>query len=84
MDANTFTRNDYDFIGWNRNSHATAIEYSDMQNVSFNDDTILYAIWTPKAKPIVGGKWTVSGSLGSIACIAKTHDYKTGYWTRDD
>lgn len=84
MDANTFTRNDYDFVGWNRNSSLPSIEYSDMQNVSFNDDTILYAIWTPKAKPIVGGKWTVSGSLGSIACEVKNNDSKKGYWIRND
>ena len=59
LDANTFTREDYTFLGWNTNKDADAKLYDDGDYVSFGAATTLYAIW--KKNPT---KATLSYDLG--------------------
>lgn len=44
LPANTFTRDDYHFLGWSTSENGS-VEYADGATVSFNDSTTLYAVW---------------------------------------
>lgn len=46
LDANTFTREDYTFTGWNTKADGTGTTYADKDTVNFAEDTVLYAQWT--------------------------------------
>ena len=46
LKANTFAREGYTFAGWATKKDATAAEYVDKAQVTFNADITLYAIWT--------------------------------------
>ena len=45
LSANTFTREDYTFTGWNTAADGTGTAYADKATVNFDADTILYAQW---------------------------------------
>ena len=45
LNANTFTREDYTFTGWNTAADGTGTAYADKATVNFDADTILYAQW---------------------------------------
>ena len=44
--ANTFTRADYDFAGWNTKADGTGTAYADKANITTNENVTLYAQWT--------------------------------------
>ena len=44
--ANTFTRADYDFAGWNTAADGTGTKYDDKANITVGENTTLYAQWT--------------------------------------
>ncbi len=44
--ANTFTRADYDFAGWNTEADGTGTAYADKANITVGENTTLYAQWT--------------------------------------
>ena len=44
--ANTFTRADYDFAGWNTKADGTGTAYADKANITTNENVTLYARWT--------------------------------------
>ena len=46
LTANTFTRENYTFTGWNTKADGTGKDYADGESVSFDADTTLYAQWT--------------------------------------
>ena len=48
LDANIWSRDYYDFLGWNTNSAASTATYTNGQSVRFSDNTSLYAIWQRK------------------------------------
>lgn len=49
LNANTFTREGYDFTGWNTKADGTGDSYTDgQQNVTFSQNTTLYAQWKSK------------------------------------
>ena len=45
LTANTFTRADYDFTGWNTAKDGTGTAYADKANITTNENVILYAQW---------------------------------------
>ena len=44
--ANTFTRADYDFAGWNTKADGTGTAYADKTTIAVSANTTLYAQWT--------------------------------------
>ena len=46
LTANTFTRADYDFTGWNTAKDGTGTAYGDKANITPNENVTLYAQWT--------------------------------------
>ena len=46
LTANTFTRADYDFAGWNTAKDGTGTAYGDKANITTNENVTLYAQWT--------------------------------------
>ena len=46
LTANTFTRADYDFTGWNTAKDSTGTAYGDKANITTNENVTLYAQWT--------------------------------------
>ena len=47
LNANTFTRTGYSFLGWTENWQSTEVQYEDGAEVTFDGDRDLYAIWEP-------------------------------------
>ena len=45
LTANSFTRADYDFIGWNTAADGTGKAYADKTNITTNENVTLYAQW---------------------------------------
>ena len=45
LPANTFTRADYDFAGWNTKADGTGTAYADKTNITTNKNVTLYAQW---------------------------------------
>ena len=43
--ANTFTRDGYDFTGWNTNADGSGTIYTDKQSITLTQDMTLYAQW---------------------------------------
>ncbi|MGN0708731.1 MAG: InlB B-repeat-containing protein [Anaerovoracaceae bacterium] len=48
VDANTFTREGYDFTGWNTAADGTGTAYNVGDNITLSEDTTLYAQWKKK------------------------------------
>ena len=46
LTANSFTRADYDFTGWNTAKDGTGTAYGDKANITTNENVTLYAQWT--------------------------------------
>lgn len=46
LTANSFTRADYDFTGWNTAKDGTGTAYADKANITTNENVTLYAQWT--------------------------------------
>ncbi len=45
LNANTFTREDYTFLGWAESDSATAVAYADEAGVTLKENKTLYAVW---------------------------------------
>ena len=45
LTANSFTRADYDFTGWNTAADGTGTDYADKTNITTNENVTLYAQW---------------------------------------
>ena len=46
LTANTFTRADYDFAGWNTKADGTGTPYADKASITTSENVTLYAQWT--------------------------------------
>ena len=46
LTANTFTRADYDFAGWNTAANGSGTAYADKANITTSENVTLYAQWT--------------------------------------
>ena len=47
LNANTFSRTDYEFNGWNTSQDGNGTSYSDGDTINISSDTTLYAQWSP-------------------------------------
>ena len=71
LTANTFTRENYTFIGWNTQSDGTGTSYADKAELTdIKGDITLYAQWQAEEK------WYVSGNFPN-------HDWDTYYQFKD-
>ncbi len=66
IEANTFTRADYSFAGWNTSPDGSGTAYSDGQEITLSDNLMLYAQWES-----AGG----SGGSGSTSGTENGYDY---------
>ena len=49
LTQNTFTRDGYNFTGWNTKADGTGTNYEDQAEVKLTENTTMYAKWTPKS-----------------------------------
>lgn len=75
--ANTFTRTDYTFAGWNTKADGTGSAFRDKASVKLNSDVTLYAQWTKvstntAAKTATTGEKTATTGSGTTATKATT------------
>ena len=52
INANEFTREGYNFVGWNTKGNGTGTGYADGANITLTDDITLYAQWLSIPKQI--------------------------------
>jgi len=98
LNANTFTRDDYTFAGWNTKADGTGTSYADGASITLTETITLYAQWTytPATKYYVtfdanGGSGSmdeqefVSGVAGTLNAIAFTrNDYVFAGWNTEE
>ena len=70
--ANSFTREEYTFLGWNTKSDGTGINYTDQQELeNIGEDLNLYAIWIPNKYTIT---FDANGGTGEMKIQELTYD----------
>ena len=77
----SWSRSDYDFVGWGLSSTATSASYSDGQSISISGATTLYAVWREKALTLSAAvdNSTLTFTTGGLVSTwygqtAQTHD----------
>ena len=82
LNVNTFTREGYDFTGWNTSADGTGTAYADKATFPFSSNTTLYAQWV-LLKTVT---FDANGGTGSMAPqkagVPKPLDFNT--YTRED
>ena len=53
LTQNTFTRDGYNFAGWNTEADGTGTNYEDQAEVKLIENTTMYAKWTPKSYTVI-------------------------------
>ena len=75
LNANTFTRTGYKFIGW-ATSPVAAHVYSDMQSIWINSELYLYAVWDDYGNSFADAfNWTLAPGINKYNSRACTIDY---------
>jgi uncharacterized repeat protein (TIGR02543 family) len=67
--ANTFTRSNYQFIGWNTLSNATGTTYLDQSSITTSSSLVLYAIWQADSDLVLeysGSSFNSTSSAGGV------------------
>ena len=79
LKSNTFTRENYEFLGWSTSSSATSAAYTDAQtDVYFTFNTTLYAVWQYKGPVVItfdgnGGKDYDGNTTATQTITANTY-----------
>ena len=79
LKPNTFTRENYEFLGWSTSSYATSATYTDAQtDVYFTANTTLYAVWQYKGPVVItfdgnGGKDSDGNTTATQTITANTY-----------
>lgn len=64
--ANSFTKNGFDFVGWNTQPNGQGTAYQNRELYSFDEDLNLYAQWSPSSYTVIydtqGGSAVSNGS----------------------
>lgn len=71
LSKNTFTKEGYKFKEWNTKKDGTGTSYSDRQEITIDEDMILYAIWIPNVYSI---KFNSNGGIGTMNKQEFTYD----------
>lgn len=82
LNANTFTRNGYQFLGWNTASDGSGTTYSNQANFGFISNTTLYAQWGPNeiSFDANGGSGSMPNQAGTqSASISPNTFTRAGY-----
>ena len=66
LNANTFTRNDYTFAGWNTKADGTGTSYDDGASITLTGSITLYAQWTYNATAKYYVTFDGNGGSGSM------------------
>ena len=81
---NTFTREGFDFMGWNTNASGMGTYYSDGQSVTLNTTTTLYAKWQknsnyeePATKCVVSSIRSNETGVGDSITAVRDHQNNT-------
>lgn len=84
LTINTFTREGYDFMGWNTNASGMGTYYSDGQSVTLNATTTLYAKWQknssyeePATKCVVSSIRSNETGVGDSITAVRDHQNNT-------
>ena len=64
LNACDFTRNDYDFDGWNTQADGNGTSYTDKQRITINDNLIVYAQWREREYVLVS--FDANGGTGTM------------------
>ena len=79
LKPNTFTRENYEFLGWSNSSSATSAAYTDAEkDVYFTSNTTLYAVWQYKGPVVItfdgnGGKDSDGNTTATQTITANTY-----------
>lgn len=79
LKPNTFTRENYEFLGWSNSSYATSATYEDAEkDVYFTANTPLYAVWQYKGPVVIsfdgnGGKDSDGNTTATQTITANTY-----------
>ena len=79
LKPNTFTRENYEFLGWATSSDATSATYKDAEtDVYFTSNTTLYAVWLYKGPVVItfdgnGGKDSDGNTTATQTITANTN-----------
>ena len=79
LKPNTFTRENYEFLGWANSSSATSAAYTDAQtDVYFTSNMTLYAVWQYKGPVVItfdanGGKDSDGNTTATQTITANTY-----------
>ena len=65
LSPNEFTRENYNFVGWNTMADNTGISYAECEEISLTADMILYAQWSYASSTGGSGGQSGGGSGGS-------------------
>ena len=64
LHPNSFTREGYQFVGWNTERDGSGVSYADEDEVTLSEDTVFYAQWEECIK-------ITFRSAGSYYCMQK-------------
>ena len=67
LNANTFTRTDYAFAGWNTKADGTGTSYADTASITLTESITLYAQWTSTAVAKYYVTFNANGGSGTMA-----------------
>lgn len=91
LKPNTFTRENYEFLGWSNSSYATSEAYTDAQtDVYFTANTTLYAVWQYKGPVVItfdgnGGKDSDGNTTATQTITANTYtELKTNTFSKEN
>ena len=77
LNKNTFTRNGYEFKGWNTLSNGTGTNYSDEQTINISQNIDLYAKWESLFDYEINDYTVGNGIIGKITINTEVNTFKS-------
>ena len=86
LNQNTFTKEGYDFSGWNTKADGTGSSYSDLETVSLSGNLELYAIWSEKFDFVINkyGVDDTNDYINKIGVGTSVEDFKNNIEINSD
>ena len=73
IESNWFGKTGYDFKEWNTEADGTGTSYKEGDDTAFTEDTVLYAIWTPRTYTIAFDS-NSTDATGTMSPMPMTYD----------